>query len=77
MVKHRNVQKKARATDATLGDLDLNHGLKASPAETAQYLAEMSCELVTLARTAGLERLSLLLDFVAREAQAEAAGGAA
>jgi hypothetical protein len=77
MEKHRNVQRKTRATDAILGDLDVTHGIEASPAETAQYLAEMSCELVTLARTAGLERLSLLLDFVAREAQAEARSGAA
>ncbi|MGO9674259.1 MAG: hypothetical protein ACLPSF_08875 [Methylocella sp.] len=60
-----------------MGDLDLTHGFEASPAETAQYLAEMSCELVTLARTAGLERLSLLLDFVAREAEAEAHSTAA
>lgn len=77
MEKHRNIQKKTHATDAALGDLDLNHELNASPAETAQYLAEMSCELVALARTAGLERLSLLLDFVAREAHAEAGSGAA
>ena len=77
MEKHRNVQRKTRATDAIMGDLNLTHGFEASPAETAQYLAEMSCELVALARTAGLERLSLLLDFVAREAQAEAGGGAA
>jgi hypothetical protein len=37
----------------------------------------MASELVTLARTAGLERLSLLLDFVAREAEAEAETSAA
>ena len=77
MEKHRNIQKKTNATDAVQGDLELNYGLKASPVETAQYLAEMSCELVALARTAGLERLSLLLDFVAREAQTEARSGAA
>ena len=77
MEKHRNIRKKTHAADAVLNDLDLHRGLKASPLETAQYLAEMSRELVALARTAGLERLSLLLDFVAREAQAEAGSGAA
>ena len=77
MEKHRNVQKKARPAAAVMGDLDLARGLKASPAETAQYLAEMASELVALARTAGLERLSLLLDFVAREAAAEAETSAA
>lgn len=38
---------------------------------------EIASELVTLARTARLERLSLLLDFVRREAGAEAESSAA
>jgi hypothetical protein len=77
MEKHRNVQRKARPAAAVMGDLDLARGFEASPAETAQYLAEMASELVALARTAGLDRLSLLLDFVAREAAAEAETSAA
>ena len=77
MEKHRNIQRKTRPTAAMMGDLDSPRGFEASPAETAQYLAEMASELVTLARTAGLERLSLLLDFVAREAEAEAETSAA
>jgi hypothetical protein len=60
-----------------MGDINAARGLEASPTETAQYLAEMASELVTLARTAGLERLSLLLDCVAREAEAEAESSAA
>ncbi|WP_424032995.1 hypothetical protein [Methylocella sp.] len=77
MEKHRNIQRKTGPTAAMMGDLDPPRGFEASPAETAQYLAEMASELVTLARTAGLERLSLLLDFVAREAEAEAETSAA
>ncbi len=72
MEKQRSIQSKTRSTDVLMGDLDFPRGFEASPGETAQYLAEMASELVTLARTAGLERLSLLLDFVAREAEGEA-----
>jgi hypothetical protein len=61
MEKHRNVQRKTRPTAAKMGDLDPPRGFEASPAETAQYLAEMASELVALARTAGLSAFPFCL----------------
>jgi hypothetical protein len=55
-----------------LGELDFRAGLRANSSETAEYLAQMASELVLLARSAKLERLSVLLDLVRREAEAEA-----
>ncbi|WP_395664363.1 hypothetical protein [Methylocella sp.] len=46
--------------------------IDATRTETAEYLAQMAGELVTLAATARLARLSMLLDYVKREAEAEA-----
>ncbi len=71
MSKQRNDVKKAAA--AYSGEFGFERAIDASPAETAEYLAQMASELITLAKTARLERLSLLLDFVRREAEAEAA----
>lgn len=72
MTQQHNARSKTRTANAVICDLDAMRGPQASPVETAQYLAEMASELVLMAKTAGLERLSLLLDFVAREAEAEA-----
>jgi hypothetical protein len=77
MDNHRAVQMKPRAAKSSASDLEATQGVRASAAETAEYLAQMASELVTMARTAGLERLSLLLDFVRREAEAEAESSAA
>ena len=46
--------------------------IDANRTETAEYLAEMAGELVALAASARLSRLSMLLDRVKREAEAEA-----
>ncbi len=77
MEKHHRIGGTARVKNVARDGFASPQGFEASPTETAQYLAEMSSELVALARTAGLERLSLLLDYVAREAVAEAARAAA
>jgi hypothetical protein len=77
MGRHRAVEKKTPAANGFVADHEINHGFEASPAETAEYLAQMASELVTLARTPGPERLSLVLDFVRREAEAEAGSSAA
>ncbi len=68
MNKQRNDLRSSHATNAIDGDAAID----ASPAETAEYLAQMASELIGLAKTARLERLSVLLDFVRREAEAEA-----
>lgn len=76
MEKHRSVQRKIREPNDFISEMSSARPREPSPAETAQYLAQMVSELVTLARTARLERLSLLLDFVAREAETEAESSA-
>jgi hypothetical protein len=70
--RRRTVARKTRVADGLSADCEIHQGLRASPSETAEYLAQMAAELVTLARSARLERLILLLDFVRREAEAEA-----
>jgi hypothetical protein len=39
-----------------------------APAEVAQYVHELACELAVMARAAGHSRLSFLLEMVALEA---------
>lgn len=56
-----------------MDDFNFGNGVQASSSETAEYLAQMASELVLLAKNARLERLSLLLDLVRREAESAAA----
>ncbi len=71
MDKQRDDQRKIRLVSAFTGEAPSQRAAGASRAETAEYLAQMASELVTLATTARLGRLSILLDFVRREAEAE------
>ncbi len=73
MIKQRKSEKIIQIADAFDADLRPATPIDANRAETAEYLAQMSAELITLASTARLSRLSMLLDFVRREAEAEAA----
>ena len=72
MNKHRSAAKKIYPPEALLGESEALPTLEASAAETAHYVAEMASEMATLACTARLDRLALLLDFVRRAAEAEA-----
>lgn len=71
MDKQGSDQRMTRKTNAIMGEFAFDNAVDANKSETAEYLAQMASELFTLAKTARLERLSLLLDFVRREAEAE------
>lgn len=71
MDKQASDQRKTRAASAIIGEFAFENAIDANKIETAEYLAQMASELFALAKTARLERLSLLLDFVRREAEAE------
>ena len=55
-----------------MDDFNIGNGVQASSSETAEYLAQMASELVVLAKSAHLERLTVLLDLVRREAESAA-----
>ncbi|WP_026606542.1 hypothetical protein [Methylocapsa acidiphila] len=63
----------SRSVEVGVDDQDLVEGIQASASETAEYLAHMASELVMLAKNAQLERLSVLLDLVRREAESASA----
>ena len=67
----RDDQRRIRLVNSFTRETPFERGTDASRAETAEYLAQMASELVTLATMARLGRLSVLLDFVRREAEAE------
>ena len=71
MDKQRDDQRKIRLVSSFTDEASFEQAAGASRAQTAEYLAQMASELVTLANTARLGRLSVLLDFVRREAEAE------
>lgn len=50
--------------------------LAPSPRDTARYIAELSAELVTLARASGLDVIGYLLDLARLEAEETARTGA-
>jgi hypothetical protein len=56
------------ANDVSGAEDSARPGLKMSPAETAQYVAEFSAELSYLAREANLDLLAYLLDMARLEA---------
>jgi hypothetical protein len=69
MTKALRPSGKAPSTNNTSGAEDSVHlGLKMSPVETAQYVAEFSAELSYLAREANLNLLAYLLDMARLEA---------
>lgn len=73
MIKAVKDLKQPRKASNAAQDLDFGESVQASVSETAEYLAQMASELVVLARSARLERVSVLLDLVRREAESAAA----
>jgi triphosphoribosyl-dephospho-CoA synthetase len=71
MAKMGNDLRINRRITVAVDDCDFG-GIQASASETAEYLAQMASELVLLAKSAQLERLSVLLDLVRREAESAA-----
>jgi hypothetical protein len=65
-------ENQGQRTKGVAEECDLDGNLQASSSETAEYLAQMASELVLLARNARLERVSMLLDLVRREAESAA-----
>lgn len=72
MAKQGSDSKASRAANDAMDNLDISDGIQASSSETAEYLAQMASELVMLAKSAHLERLTVLLDLVRREAESTA-----
>jgi hypothetical protein len=77
MDKQRDDQRRIRLVNSFTDEESFERLAGASRVETAEYLAQMVSELVTLANTARLGRLSVLLDLVRREAKAEVAASSA
>lgn len=71
MAKEGNDPRTNRRMNGSADGCDFG-GIQASSSETAEYLAQMASELVLLAKSAQLERLSVLLDLVRREAESAA-----
>ncbi len=70
MARERSNPRMSRRLNGVADTEDFSDGaIQASASETAEYLAHMASELVLLARNARLERLSVLLDLVRREAE--------
>ena len=64
----RSSGKDLSANDVSGAEDSVHPGLKMSPAETAQYVAEFSAELSYPAREANLDLLAYLLDMARLEA---------
>lgn len=69
MAKQGSDSKASRGATDAVDNLEIGNGIQASASETAEYLAQMASELVMLAKSAHLERLTVLLDLVRREAE--------
>jgi len=77
MAKMGSDPRSSQIADDITDEFDFGNGVEANSSETAEYLAQMASELVLLAKNARLERLSVLLDLVRREAESAAVCAAA
>jgi hypothetical protein len=73
VIKMAKLSKDAMMNRGAVDNLNIGQNIQATASETAEYLAQMASELVGLAQSAKLERLTVLLDLVRQEAESAAA----